>query len=114
MDMCTTGNLFYEIRSQARIDVEKLCPERISNANPDYGYECFNGYCLFDIQSDPCEYRNLARENIQILNTMINMLDRYKNVLVKQNRSGIDPDANPSRFNGYWETWLDETLKREL
>ncbi|XP_050430569.1 arylsulfatase B-like isoform X2 [Adelges cooleyi] len=103
MDSITTYQLFYSIRSQAR--VHDKCSERISK--PSEHYECFNGYCLFDLENDPCEYKNVAKQHPQVLNMTLDMMNEFKKELVKQNRPGIDPNSDPRKFNGYWETWLD-------
>jgi len=97
--------VFNVARSMAKVD-GKTCPERVSN--PDQQYECFDGYCLFDILQDPCEYRNLAKQNPQTLEVTIHMLERFKREITKQATNLIiDPDADPRRFSGYWEPWLE-------
>lgn len=114
MDASTAENLFYKIRSQARVDGDKLCAQRLSDPDPNNRYECFDGYCLFDLKNDPCEYQNLARENGHILNAIIDLLEQYKKQLVKQNHPTLDPNADPSHFGGYWATWMDITPNKEL
>lgn len=105
MDTLTTYTLFENIRSQAKIDSK--CSERISDTNPNENYECFDSYCLFDIQQDPCEYQNIAKNNQQALNMTIDILEQFKKELIKQNIPKIDPKADPLNFDGYWETWME-------
>lgn len=107
MDTLTTYELFYNVRSQAKIDGK--CTERISQSNPDEHYECFDDYCLFDIQQDPCEYRNVAKQNQQAFNATIGMLEQFKKELIKQNESIVNHNADPRYFDGYWETWMDSS-----
>ncbi|VVC41236.1 Alkaline-phosphatase-like, core domain,Alkaline phosphatase-like, alpha/beta/alpha,Sulfatase, N- [Cinara cedri] len=107
MDTLTTYTLFENVRSQAKVDTK--CTERISDYNPNKHYECFDSYCLFDIQQDPCEYRNIAKTNQQALNMTIDMLEQFKKEMIKQVNPEIDPKANPSYFDGYWETWMEHS-----
>ncbi|XP_060859382.1 arylsulfatase B-like isoform X1 [Metopolophium dirhodum] len=107
MNASTARDVFYVARSLAKVDGQ-ICPERVSNSNPDQQYECFDGYCLFDILQDPCEYRNVAKQNPQTLNATIHMLERFKKEITMQTPFPIvDPDADPRRFAGYWEPWLE-------
>lgn len=103
----TAPDMFYVVRSQAKVDGQ-TCPERVSNPKPDQRYECFDGYCLFDTLQDPCEYRNVAEQNPQTLEVTIQMLERFKREMTKQPPTPItDPDADPLRFAGYWDNWLE-------
>lgn len=107
MNASTARDVFYVARSLAKVDGQ-TCPERVSNPNPDQQYECFDGYCLFDILQDPCEYRNVAKQNPQTLDATIHMLEQFKNEMTMQSPDPlIDPEADPRRFAGYWEPWLE-------
>lgn len=106
LDTLTTHNLFNSVRSQAKIDDK--CVERIFDPNPNENYECFDNYCLFDIQKDPCEYRNIAKQNQQVLNMTLIVLEQYRKEMTKQTIVEIDPNANPSHFDGYWDTWMED------
>jgi len=107
----TARDVFYVARSLAKVDGQ-TCLERVANPNPDQQYECFDGYCLFDILQDPCEYRNVAKQNPQTLNATIHMLERFKKEMTMQVPDPIiDPDADPRRFAGYWEPWLEPFVK---
>lgn len=70
-------------------------------------YECFDGYCLFDVHSDPCEYRNVARQNEQVLNMTVALLLQYRREIVRHVYPDVDPNADPTRTDGYWDTWLE-------
>lgn len=105
-DANTAHKLFYGVRSRATITSK--CSERISHQDPNAEhYECFDGYCLFDVVQDPCEYRNVGKQNEDILKTTIIMLNRFKKELIEQNPPAIDSNADPRNFDGYWETWLE-------
>lgn len=107
MDTLTTYDVFYNVRSQAKNNYK--CFERISDSDPNKHYECFDDYCLFDVQNDPCEYRNVAKQNQQILNITIDMLEQFKTELIKQYYPKVDPNGNPSYFDGYWDTWMEHS-----
>lgn len=107
MDTLTTYDLFYNVRSQAKIDGK--CTERISDPDPNARYECFDSPCLFDIQLDPCEYQNIASRNQEALDMTLDMLEQLKNEMTMQNYPEIDPKADPKFFDGYWDTWLEKS-----
>lgn len=107
MDTLTTYDLFYNVRSQAKIDGK--CSERISDPDPNARYECFDSPCLFDIQRDPCEYQNIASRNPEALNMTIDMLAQFKKEMTMQNYPETDLKADPRFFDGYWDTWLDKS-----
>ncbi|XP_025194249.1 arylsulfatase B-like isoform X2 [Melanaphis sacchari] len=111
MNTLTARDVFYVARSRAKVDGQ-TCPERVSDPDPDQRYECFDEYCLFDIVQDPCEYRNVAEQNPQMLNQTIDMLRQFKRVMIMQAPKPItDPNADPRRFSGYWESWLEPFVK---
>lgn len=103
MDFVTSSQLFYNIRSQSR--VHDRCSERIQN--PSEHYECFDNYCLFDIENDPCEYTNVAKKHPQLLSMFLDMMSQFRTETIKQKRPDIDSKSDPKNFNGYWETWVD-------
>lgn len=113
LDTLTMSKLFNNVRSRATIISN--CSERISHPHPNHEhYECFDGYCLFDVYQDPCEYRNVGKQNEDILNTTIYMLDRFRKELINQSSPAIDLNSDPRNFDGYWETWLEPTNQRIL
>ena len=67
-----------------------------------------NGPCLFNIDDDPCEYTNLAEEEKDMLNFMLQLLDKYKATMVPIRNKDYDPNANPKYHNGVWTAWCDE------
>lgn len=112
MDTLTTYSLYENVRSQAKIYTE--CTERISDSNPNEHYECFDSYCLFDIQQDPCEYKNMAKTNQQVLNMTIDILEQFKKEMIKQVIPNIDPKADPRYFDGYWDTWMEHSNSESI
>lgn len=108
MDTLTTYDLFYNIRSQAKIDSK--CIERIADPDPNGRYQCFDSPCLFDIQQDPCEYQNIASRHPEAFNMTIDLLVQFKKELTMQNYPAIDPAADPRFFDGYWDTWMEKSV----
>ncbi|XP_077296913.1 arylsulfatase B-like isoform X2 [Arctopsyche grandis] len=66
--------------------------------------------CLFDMDSDPCEQRDLSRIYPHIVREMKRSLVYYKGRLVPQKPRKQDYRANPSRFNYTYHPWLDHCL----
>jgi len=54
----------------------------------------------------------VAKQNPQTLAQTIGMLEQFKNEMTMQAPKPItDPDADPRRFTGYWEPWLEPYVK---
>ncbi|CAH3038820.1 unnamed protein product [Porites evermanni] len=65
------------------------------------------GPCLFDVENDPCEYVNQAKNNPDVLNRMLQWLEEFKNTMVPPRNKPVDPKANPNNFGGVWSPWMD-------
>ncbi|XP_078346460.1 arylsulfatase J-like [Oculina patagonica] len=67
-----------------------------------------DGPCLFNIEDDPCEYTNLAGEEEDVLNYILQLLEKYKASMVPIRNKPYDPNANPHINDGLWTAWCDE------
>ena len=66
-----------------------------------------DGYCLFNIKEDPCEFNDLSKVHPDILQALLTRLDEYKSTMVPpRNNMTIDPLANPKLHNGVWVPWI--------
>lgn len=64
--------------------------------------------CLYNIREDPCEYYNIADDNSDIVNDMLNRLQWYRSTSVPPANQPDDPAANP-KYHGYaWVPWQSE------
>ncbi|XP_031549548.1 arylsulfatase I-like [Actinia tenebrosa] len=63
------------------------------------------GPCLFDLSSDPCEYVNQAKNHPEVLQNMLQWLEKYKNDMVPIRNKNFDPAANPNNRGGVWDAW---------
>lgn len=113
MDTLTAYDLFYNVRSRATTD-KKICPERVSSPDPNASdYECFDSHCLFDMRQDPCEFKNVAKQNQQAYNMTMDMLEQFKSEMIMQDYPKADPDSDPRHFGGYWDTWMEPSASSE-
>ncbi|KAL6953787.1 N-acetylgalactosamine-4-sulfatase, partial [Sarracenia purpurea var. burkii] len=99
-----TGDKFLEIRAQAKLDPK--CQLRISTTS-NLDTKCLRD-CLYDLETDPCEFENKAVENPEVVTKLRNRLTYYENITMSQQRPIADVNADPSRWGGYWSPWLDE------
>lgn len=67
-----------------------------------------DGPCLFNIEEDPCEYVNQAKNEKAVLASMLHWLEQYKETMVSPRNQPVDPKANPDKFGGVWSPWMDE------
>ncbi|KAF2354381.1 Sulfatase N-terminal [Trinorchestia longiramus] len=63
--------------------------------------------CLFHIPSDPCEYHDVASENRDIVQVLLQLLYQYNKTAVPILNKPEDPLANPKYWNYNWNNWLD-------
>ncbi|XP_018018049.1 arylsulfatase B isoform X2 [Hyalella azteca] len=63
--------------------------------------------CLFHIPSDPCEQNNVASENTDVLNVLLQLTSQYNSTAVPILNAPLDPIANPKYWNYNWNNWLD-------
>lgn len=63
--------------------------------------------CLFDIESDPCEYDNLAEDKPDIVELLSAKLDEYAATMAPPQNRPADPNANPALRGGIWMPWRD-------
>lgn len=64
--------------------------------------------CLFDLNNDPCEIRNLANERPVILARLKEKVDFYGKIAKKARNQPSDPRADPGHYGGIWTWWYDE------
>ena len=67
--------------------------------------------CIFDIESDPCEYYNLVDDpNYQgIKEMLLGRIDNWEGVAVEPlTPPNNDPAANPKNFGYVWKPWTTD------
>ncbi|XP_017768374.1 PREDICTED: arylsulfatase B-like, partial [Nicrophorus vespilloides] len=80
-----------------------------TNCRPRYGdFSPCGEICLFDLEKDPCESRDVSAEQPEILEAMLKRLREYDSGRVRQQLNVFHPESNPDRCGGYWYNWLDE------
>lgn len=83
-----------------------ICQRRIPNAtdcNP------LGGYCLFDLNEDPCEDNNLADLYPEIVERLKGKIVFYGLTATEPRNRPADPSADPRFYNDTWTYWHDET-----
>lgn len=91
-------------RSQAtiRCDSAPLWPTGTSTNT----MSCQVTPCLFNIENDPCERNNVARQFPAITTQLYDILKFYRLSLVPQINQPVDAfGSNPKLFNNTWSTW---------
>jgi arylsulfatase A-like enzyme len=70
--------------------------------------------CLFNIEEDPCEVNNLARDNAHalILREMRRMVKQFESRARKPRTQDVDPASDPRLHNGVWVPWKDVSFLR--
>nr|UNO37571.1 sulf3a [Psylliodes laticollis] len=76
-------------------------------ANHTHKFLC-NGFCLFDIFSDPCETTNLIKDKNKqnIVKDLKEKLENYFTQIVPSTNKRVDVESDPSKFNNTWTPWL--------
>ena len=66
-----------------------------------------SGPCLFNVADDPCEYVDLAKNESELVESMLKRLEGFKETMVPTRNQPLDPKANPNNFGGVWSPWVD-------
>lgn len=64
--------------------------------------------CLFNIPADPCEYHNIADQNPNLVQMLLQKIEDYRKTSVEPRNKPADPNANPKYFGGVWSCWMDK------
>lgn len=63
--------------------------------------------CLFDLEQDPCEMRDLSLVHPEMLHSLRARLQALRERSAEQLNQPVDPQADPSLHGGVWAPWLD-------
>ncbi|KAL1116092.1 hypothetical protein AAG570_005587 [Ranatra chinensis] len=63
--------------------------------------------CLFDLEADPCERRNLYQKRRQFSKEFEKRIAEFRGVASPPLNKPEEPEADPARFNGTWTNWRD-------
>ncbi|XP_058126650.1 arylsulfatase B [Anopheles ziemanni] len=77
-------------------------------ANMENECKPMEGVCLFDLESDPCEYNNLADEHPDIVQSLLARLLAYNSTAVPPANLEDDPRGEPQHWNYTWHNFGDE------
>ena len=64
--------------------------------------------CLFNVEKDPCEYRNLAEDRPEVLKRLIDRLKVINATVVPPRNQPADPAASPHLHGYIWSPWKNE------
>lgn len=69
--------------------------------------------CLFDLESDPCEYRDVSDVYPHKVQELEERLNYYRSTALPVVYPMISPKADPKNFNSFWGPWEVLTDKSE-
>ncbi|XP_052862949.1 arylsulfatase B [Anopheles cruzii] len=101
LKMLPTKKQIIKLRREATVS----CGEGFHMAN-----ECnpLTSVCLYDLEKDPCEYRNLADDYPHILQSLLARLADYNSTAIPPTNMKDDPRGDPSLWNYTWHNFGDE------
>eukprot|EP00794_Sanderia_malayensis_P018116 gene18116-19926_t len=75
---------------------------------PEQPVNCSQG-CLFNMEEDPCEYKDLSQENSEKFTELKEKIDEYRNKMAEPKyKHDADPNSNPRNHGGIWTPWIEE------
>jgi len=88
---------------QIQKEAEIACPDGIEPipCNP------YDGPCLFKLDEDPCEKRNLAQIHPEIVAKLLETLNDYNKTALSPIPRVRDPDGFPMKWGNVWTTFKD-------
>ncbi len=99
LDMGRNPN--YKIIDNAIIDCGPKPMNASVNCKPDIEL------CLYNIDSDPCEYNNIAHRFPNIVKQLWNQLLTLNKTAVTPGTQPSDPNSDPKLHNYAWSCWRD-------
>jgi hypothetical protein len=69
--------------------------------------DAFQSPCLFNIEEDPCEKRNLAQEEPETVEFLVQLIDEYNQTAIPPLRRWNDPDCAPFKWDYTWTFFND-------
>ncbi|KAG8330978.1 hypothetical protein J6590_051346 [Homalodisca vitripennis] len=103
------------LRSQASIDSRQVCnvlypsvidrcTETTASVKP-----CVQDYCLFNLEKDPCEIKDLSSTFPSLVGALTHALGGYRQIMVPPVPNTQDPRALPQNWQNYWAPWANTT-----
>ena len=59
---------------------------------------------LYDLKDDPNEYHNIAMDNINVVEEMLQRYEEYESTMIPPNLSPEIDEGSPIHFNGVWSS----------
>lgn len=96
----------FSLRKQ--VDLSNKCNDRINSHKNDHINLTCKGYCLYDIEKDPCETKNIAKEHQGIVKLLKEKLHKYWKELIPQAQDCTGcKEIDPTNCHGSWYPWQD-------
>ncbi|XP_020614263.1 arylsulfatase I-like, partial [Orbicella faveolata] len=70
--------------------------------------------CLFDIEEDPCEYKNIAKTHIDIVRRLVLRLIYYQRRALPVWFPETDTKADPAKHCGFWSPWRSSKKNKAI
>ncbi|XP_075235272.1 arylsulfatase B-like [Lycorma delicatula] len=96
-------NRFLELRKENAIECRNT--ESVSLES------CYNTYCLFNLENDPCETHNMIDNEKNKFYELRDLLNNYRKDIVKSEKKNFDEHAHPKYWNNYWSPWINDTTE---
>ncbi|XP_048584832.1 arylsulfatase B isoform X2 [Nematostella vectensis] len=110
----------YEQTSEPKMDdLSERLPGAVIECgkwNHKTGKECVTDEfpCLFDLDSDPCEYNNIAEDNLPIVRRLLKRLTKHQKKARPVWFPERDPEANPANLDGFWGPWKENPSNQDI
>lgn len=104
LNLLPTVQNMREIRTEATINCVK-------NQTTETICRPLEELCIFNINTDPCEQNNVAKEYPEILQRLLARLEAYNDTAVPPSNLPLDPNANPRFFDNVWTNFGDFTVE---
>ncbi|RWS27632.1 arylsulfatase B-like protein [Leptotrombidium deliense] len=70
--------------------------------------------CLFDIDTDPCEYNNVAHIYPDIATKLWKKILKYNETAVPPGNKPNDPCSSPTLHGYTWSNWQDDPVSCQI
>jgi len=96
--------------NESRLDMMQRKAEVLCNPTMEQRQvicDPYNAPCLFNLEADPCEQRNVADNYPDVVRKLLNLLAEQNATALPPIPRVQDPNADPAKWGNVWTTWLD-------
>lgn len=88
------------VKVDCRRESQSMTPCKAAGQNNEHDF------CLFDLETDPCELSNIADKYPAVVKKLFTLYASYNATYAKPENKPADDKADPNLHGGWWTPWM--------